>query len=323
MSSMMELQQLSLRFKQLNESDRGDEHIIRLFIASYANSPNTVRNYMRAIQRFRAFMGNKTLNEITWKEVEMYKINLTYSIENHLNRPLSPASVAAFLAPIKSLYKWGSDRNIGLLNHNPTTSVRMPAIPVNSKRHFLTKSEIGMLLAQLHQQSKRNHLIGLALTLLGLRVSELIAMEWRDFQKDLAETSVWLLIRSSKGGKSREVKVPRQLWKMFELYQAEKYDGPFSERDKIFSITSRQVERIIKAAGEMAGIKKKVTPHWLRHTNATLALLQGATLQQVQETLGHSHINTTQRYLHTVEQLKKAAPDFVEECLMDYIPINT
>jgi integrase/recombinase XerD len=88
---------------------------------------------------------------------------------------------------------------------------------------------------------------------------------------------------------------------------------------KLFAITPRQIERIIKQAGIASGIQKQPTPHWLRHTNATLALLQGASLQQVQETLGHSHINTTQRYLHTVEQMKKAAPDFVQDCLMEFM----
>jgi integrase/recombinase XerD len=87
----------------------------------------------------------------------------------------------------------------------------------------------------------------------------------------------------------------------------------------LFPITSRQIQRIIREAGERCHLSKKPTPHWLRHTNATLALLQGASLQQVQESLGHSHINTTQRYLHTVEQLKKAAPDFVQDCLQEFI----
>ncbi|WP_200761008.1 tyrosine-type recombinase/integrase [Effusibacillus dendaii] len=85
----------------------------------------------------------------------------------------------------------------------------------------------------------------------------------------------------------------------------------------IFPITVRQVERIIQKAREQIKLKKKVTPHWLRHTSATLAILHGASLQQVQETLGHSRITTTQRYLHTVEQMEKAAPDYVEDYLKE------
>uniref|UniRef100_UPI00384A7E78 tyrosine-type recombinase/integrase n=1 Tax=Effusibacillus dendaii TaxID=2743772 RepID=UPI00384A7E78 len=88
---------------------------------------------------------------------------------------------------------------------------------------------------------------------------------------------------------------------------------------RIFPLTVRQVERIIQKAREQSNIQKKVSPHWLRHTNATLALLHGASLQQVQETLGHAQITTTQRYLHTVEQMKKAAPDFVEDYLKDIL----
>jgi integrase/recombinase XerD len=55
---------------------------------------------------------------------------------------------------------------------------------------------------------------------------------------------------------------------------------------------------MIQKAREQWGVDKKVTPHWLRHTNAALAL---------------------QRYLHTVQQIKKAAPDYVEDSLKDHI----
>ncbi|WP_373229208.1 tyrosine-type recombinase/integrase [Cohnella sp.] len=297
-----------------------DDQIIRLFLATCTHSTNTIRNYYRAIERFRSFLAYQPLGKVSWKEVEAFKIGLMHGIEGCALKPLAPASVASFIAPLKSLYKWASDANIGFFRQNPTTSVKIPAVPITSKKHFLTKTEVGNLLKQLLNKSLRNYLIGLTLVMLGLRVSELIGIEWRDFDKDVSEASVWLSIRGAKGGKYREVKVPQQLWEMYlDYYKLEsKLEGAASDW-RLFPLTSRQIERIIRQASEESGLEKKVTPHWLRHTNATMALLSGASLQQVQETLGHSHINTTQRYLHTVEQLKKAAPDFVEEFLSDYI----
>lgn len=297
-----------------------DDQIVRLFLATRTHSPNTMRNYERAIERFRSFLAYQPLGKVSWKEVETYKIGLIHGIEGCAIKPLAPASVASFIAPLKSLYKWASDANIGYFERNPTSNVKIPSIPITSKKHFLTRSEAGILLQQLYIQSFRNYLIGLALLMLGLRVSELIGIEWRDFQKDVSEVSVWLTIRGAKGGKYREVKVPDKLWLLLvDYYKCVANNREATSDWRLFPLTSRQIERIIRQASEDGGLEKKVTPHWLRHTNATMALLSGASLQQVQETLGHSHINTTQRYLHTVEQIKKAAPDFVQEFLSDFI----
>ncbi|CAM4482930.1 hypothetical protein HMSSN036_22680 [Paenibacillus macerans] len=176
------------------------------------------------------------------------------------------------------------------------------------------------MLKHLQQQSQRNYLMGLSLVLLGLRVSELNSVYWGNFHTDPMETSVWLTLHYTKGGRTREIKVPQHLWEIFAEY-ARGLAGGAEPPDtlRLFPISTRQIERIIRKAGESCGITKKLTPHWLRHTNATLALLGGASLQQVQETLGHAHINTTQRYLHTVEQMKKAAPDYVQDCLKEFI----
>lgn len=168
----------------------------------------------------------------------------------------------------------------------------------------------------MEQQGTRDLLIGWMLILLGLRVSELVSVCWTDFHKDITETAVWLSIYNGKGGKYREVKVPDPLWKMLTKYRRE-LEAREEHHAKVFPITARQVERIFQLVRHKAGIEKKVTPHWLRHTNATMALLYGASLQQVQENLGHAQLNTTQRYLHTVEQMKKSAPDYVANGLQD------
>lgn len=274
---------------------------------------------MRALERFQAFIAFKPLSSANWRDIEAYRLCLVRG-DSPGGVPLSPASVATLIAPLKSLFKWGSDPNIGLFKNNPASSIKLSAITVTSKKHYLTKNEVGKLINELQKQGIRNYLIGISLVLLGLRVSELCGMKWGDFYTDPAESSVWLTVSKGKGGKVREVKVPSMLWKIYTHYGDNCIDPTIRQPEiEVFPITTRQVERIIKGAGERCGMSKKVTPHWLRHTNATLALLNGASLQQVQETLGHAHINTTQRYLHTVDQIKKAAPDFVEDLLLEYI----
>ncbi|WP_425387638.1 tyrosine-type recombinase/integrase [Aneurinibacillus terranovensis] len=297
--------------------DYTDEQIINMFLATCDGSKYTLRNYKRAIDQFRSFIGLKSLREVTWRELEVYKIGLVQGFCSKNSKPQAPATVASLIAPLRSLYKWGSDPNIGIFDKNPTTSVRTPKISVNSKKNYLTKSEVISLLNQLRTQGIRDYLIGLTLILLGLRVSELTSIRWEDFHTDPSERSIWLTIVDGKGGKQREVKVPETLWSMVNEYRLFSQQKKARINQRLFPLTTRQVERIIQEAREHSKLGKKVTPHWLRHTNATLALLYGASLQQVQENLGHSQINTTQRYLHTVEQMKKAAPDYVEDCLKE------
>ncbi|MFX0560993.1 tyrosine-type recombinase/integrase [Tepidibacillus infernus] len=308
---------------KINYIDRiqeySDEQIISMFLTTTCHrSQYTRRNYSRAIDQFRQFITFKPLRQVTWREIEMYKIALEQGFLSKSCKPLAPAAVASLIAPLRSLYKWGSDSNIGVFSHNPTTSVHTPKVPINSKNHYLTKREVTYLLHQLKKQGERDYLIGISLILLGLRVSELVSIQWGHFHSDPTETSMWLTVLEGKGGKQREVKVPQTLWNMLSLHF--QLQGKSQDPDqRIFPLTVRQVERIIQKAREQSNIQKKVSPHWLRHTNATLALLHGASLQQVQETLGHAQITTTQRYLHTVEQMKKAAPDFVEDYLKDIL----
>ncbi len=69
-------------------------------------------------------------------------------------------------------------------------------------------------------------------------------------------------------------------------------------------LTPKAVDCLIKRVKKAALIAKRVTPHTTRHTFATTLLDKGVDLRTVQELLGHSHIRTTEKYLHTSDEKK-------------------
>ena len=64
------------------------------------------------------------------------------------------------------------------------------------------------------------------------------------------------------------------------------------------SLSRASIEQIVRDYARLAGIKKTVTPHTLRHSFATSLLRKGADIRAVQMLLGHSSITTTQIYTH-------------------------
>lgn len=70
-------------------------------------------------------------------------------------------------------------------------------------------------------------------------------------------------------------------------------------------MTTRSVSRIAKQHMVDVGLNsERLTGHSLRHTAATLNLLNGATLEETKQLLGHSNINTTMIYAHALERSK-------------------
>ena len=79
-------------------------------------------------------------------------------------------------------------------------------------------------------------------------------------------------------------------------------------------LTRVMIFTIIKKLGELAGIKKKISPHTFRHSFATHLLEGGADLRAIQEMLGHASITTTEIYTHLDRE-------FLRSTLMQYHPM--
>jgi site-specific recombinase XerD len=142
----------------------------------------------------------------------------------------------------------------------------------------------------------RDNIIVSMLYATGVRVSELVNIKKKDIDFDRNTVNVF-----GKGAKERIVLVPDSLTDRLKYYC-----GSLGSDDLLFDLTPRTVQRIIKSLASIAGIKKKVTPHKLRHSFATHMLQNGGNVVAIQKLLGHTSLNTTQIYTHyDVDELKE------------------
>ena len=146
---------------------------------------------------------------------------------------------------------------------------------------------LGRLLKALENVKHR----ALAMTLYGggLRMSEALGLQVGDIDSD----RMVITVRHGKGDKDRQVVLSVVL---LETLRA--YCRVYRPRSVLFCgqvpgqpLTSRTVQRVIRAAGERAGITKRVTPHVLRHSYATHLLESGTDLRMIQTLLGQHSLS--------------------------------
>ena len=131
----------------------------------------------------------------------------------------------------------------------------------------------------------------------GLRVSEIVGLNWADvLTRDQGLVQLNVL---GKGGKTRQVLLPEVVSRALLALRGDAgTDDPVFVNKKGERMYARAVHRMIKKAAEAAEINADVSPHWLRHAHRSHAIERGASLREVQATLGHGNISTTSGYLH-------------------------
>ncbi|MBI3900993.1 MAG: tyrosine-type recombinase/integrase [Chlamydiia bacterium] len=142
----------------------------------------------------------------------------------------------------------------------------------------------------------------------GMRVSELCQCEIGDVGDGFVKVR-------GKGRKERLIPVGKKAIEAIDLFLLH-FRGDVVGKETPLFITKRgkRIDRIavwerVKFWTEQAGIKKKVSPHTLRHSFATHLLERGADLRVIQELLGHEDIGTTDRYTHMRSDLIKKSFD--------------
>jgi site-specific recombinase XerD len=132
----------------------------------------------------------------------------------------------------------------------------------------------------------------------GLRVSELVALTWSDvLPREGGQVQLSVV---GKGGVVRQVLLPAAVSRSLLSVRGDAgADAPvFASRKGGGPLLARAVRGTVSRAAAKAGLEAPISPHWLRHAHASHAIDRGATLPEVQSTLGHSNVATTSGYLH-------------------------
>lgn len=248
--------------------------------------PGTLQAYEEFLERFLQTV-RKPVDAISTGDIRQFLM----AEEARGNKT---TTIATKIACLRSFFGWLEREEY--IQKNPMRRIDRPKLPPAAPK-FLSHDEIEALREAAAAKSLMDQLIVEMLYSSGLRVSELIALDWDDI--DFANKQA--IVREGKGGKSRVVPLSTRAVRLLKRYRKTRRDEDlcvFRSREKN-RMTKATVEYRVKELGKLASVQQRVTPHRLRHSQATHLLEAGMPIDMIQKILGHASISTTQVYART------------------------
>lgn len=241
---------------------------------------NTIDCYVRSVRDLANFHRGRSLLKLGEDDIRSYLLDLVEV------RRLSPSTHAQRVAGIKFFYRTTAklpDVVAGI--PSPKVPLRLPV--------RLTSDEIEKLLGCI-TSIKHRALCTLAYDS-GLRINEACPLQVPDIDSE----QMLVHVRHGKGNKARDARLGEQTLELLrECWRAIKPTGTYLFPGQVPGkpITSTAVANALRRAAKAAGIKKRVSPHVLRHSFAVHHLEMGTDILTIQALLGHSSYETTLHY---------------------------
>lgn len=232
-------------------------------------------------------LGPKRLDAITNEQVQRLKLGLSERAPKTVNNVLTVLSTL-----LKKAVEWGE------LERLPCAIKLLPNPRKTMGFHDFDQYE--RLLSSARKRGTEAYLMVLLGGDAGLRLGEIVALEWRDI--DLAarrltvQRSDWRgHVTVPKGGRSRQLPMTQRLTAALKASRHLRSERVFCLPDGL-PITRDRVIKAVRGAQRVAGLEQGV--HILRHTFCSHLAMKGAPARAIQELAGHADLSTTQRYMH-------------------------
>ena len=273
---------------------------------------NTVKSYRHDLEDFNRYLIEDAPSTLDAKRERVLPKKITVEhvrgyLRELMKHKRANATVQRRLFAIKAYFRW---RTATLDVENPARTMRSPKVEKRLPQVIGEADAARLVEAESDAEGPaalRDRAILEVLYSSGLRVSELTGLCWRDLDEDLG----MVMVRAGKGNKDRLVPLGEPALDALKAWRAAmpaawSPEGPVITNLRGGRLTPRSVQNIVARRLISAGISAPLTPHGLRHCFATHMLNGGADLRSIQEMLGHSSLQTTQRYTHvSVNRLKE------------------
>jgi integrase/recombinase XerD len=272
--------------------------------------------YRRALKRFREFVmlrGQGGAGHLSKTDLVQYKSQL-------LAQGLSPRTGNLYLTAVRQFFKFLEssrvypDISAGIKGFKRSYGFNRDPLTLQQARDLLvsidTTDNIGM----------RDFAMVNLMLRTGLRTMEVVGSDVGDIRQ--TSNATLLYVRSKgKDAKDEFVVLTREAYEPIARYLAARRcvdpRAPLfvshSNHNDGGRITTKTLRSAVKQKLLGIGIySSRISAHSLRHTFATMALQNGATIEQVRDTLRHQNITTTQIYVHTTDRLEHAAENAIK-----------
>lgn len=278
-----------------------------------ANKKDWFNDESRYKNHLKPTLGNMRLKDISPFMLEKVKSDL-------FKKDLSPKTVHHCLTLARTIYRKATDWGFyeGLI---PTSKVQFPKVN-NKRERFLKYDEAKQLLDALNDVSSQVHDQALISIHCGLRFSEIAKLTWADVDLDNGVIQV----RDAKSVNRHAYitkPVKEALLRLDELNSYKPNNLLFpSKNNKRQTQVSTTYSRTVKKLKFNDGIsdsRQKVVFHTLRHSFASWLAIQGTSLYEIKELLGHQSIEMTERYAHLLPDVKRKAVNRLAETFKEHI----
>lgn len=283
--------------------------LISRYVAFLDAKPRTVEAYAKSLKPFllwAAARGITSTRSITRADVLAYREGLKARVK--------PATVQMYITALRLFIRWAAQEG---LMENVADHVKGAKLDKEHKKDYLTAEQVRNLLSKVDRSTlagSRDYALLLLAVTGGLRTIEIARADAGDI-RTVADFSALYIQGKGRDEKSEYVRLDAHTEKAIRDYLAKrgsvKDDSPLfaslSHNGEGSRLTTRAISGIIKGYLKAAGYNSaRLTAHSLRHTAATLSLMAGRPLEEVQQFMRHSQITTTMIYNHALDKARNA-----------------